>query len=269
MTADQLAAIIVTHNSSAVIVGAIETIDAADRACVRVFDNGSTDDTVARVRAAAVRAVELGENLGYAAAGNRAARAVDARVLCFLNPDCRASSATLRQGLEIVRAADAVCAAPVLDEGGETVPGRQPGYTAITIAAEVLACGYGRGPVAWMRRLPGYHDESWSWPHGACWFVDRRRFLDLGGFNQQFSTYMEDVDFGRRWHAAGGTVRQLDARVPHLARQGARVSASRRHQLLLRARLQYAREHHGAALSSALRVAVAPGLLARRVMWGS
>ena len=56
---------------------------------VVAVDNGSTDDTVARIRAAlpAVEVLELGDNLGYGAAANRAMAAHPADAYLVLNQD--------------------------------------------------------------------------------------------------------------------------------------------------------------------------------------
>src|ERR1700724_1583855 len=64
---------------------------------VIVSDNGSSDDSVARARAAypAVVVIENGANLGFAKACNIGARAATAPILFFFNPDARAMAGLL------------------------------------------------------------------------------------------------------------------------------------------------------------------------------
>ena len=88
----RFAVIVVHRNGAEILLRTLEAVEAAaDPARDEVFvaDNGSSDDSLARVRAAhpTVRIVENGCNLGYAAAINQAVPHSDSPFLLFLNND--------------------------------------------------------------------------------------------------------------------------------------------------------------------------------------
>ncbi|MBV9403430.1 MAG: glycosyltransferase, partial [Candidatus Eremiobacteraeota bacterium] len=98
--------IIVNWNDADNLVTALDSILAlpevkADRsfANIVVSDNGSTDDSLARVRqmyGARVVVIENGSNLGFAAGVNRAVERTTAPYIFLLNPDATAKAGALR-----------------------------------------------------------------------------------------------------------------------------------------------------------------------------
>ena len=158
-------------------------------------------------------------------------------------------------------------AAPALDDHGQTVPGRQPGYSRLKLAHDLMVLGQpcSQG-LAWMARLPGYHDKSWHWAHGACLFIKRDLFLSLGGLPTSYFMYMEDVELGLRLHQAGGRVVELPYTLPHLSAQGAKVTTARRRWLLARGRLKYAARHYGYFFAVGLGLITLPGVWAKGVL---
>lgn len=175
-----------------------------------VWDNGG-DDAVARLRLpdGRFRVEGRGENLGFAVANNRVARASAAEFLALLNPDSTADPDWLAR---LVAAADAhpravsigslqvrLGDAAVLDGVGDVWH------------AAGLAWRAGEGwPSA---RTPG--DGPILGPCGAAALYRRAAFLEAGGFEESFFCYMEDVDLALRlrmagwtsWRASGAVVR--------------------------------------------------------------
>lgn len=267
MGRDRLAVVIVTHRSEAAIGPCLAALPEQLLGRTVVVDNASDDATAERVLATRARLLRQDRNHGFAAAANRGAAAADGDAVCFLNPDCTISPEQLEEGRAAI-ADGAACAAPHLAEpGGALVPGRQPGYTALKLLADTLETNWGFArSVAWLRALPGHDDRTWWWPHGACTFVERDAFLRLGGFDERFFLYMEDVDLGRRLSAAGATIRQLDTIVEHRLGHGASVPRLQRLALLNRGRARYATIHHGRMLAVGLRLVAGPAMLARRAL---
>lgn len=263
-----LTIILVTHNSAEVLDRCLRGIDEGLRAQVVVVDNASRDQTLAVARQHGVRVIGNRENLGYAPAANAGARAADQPYLCFLNPDCSPSRDLFLQGLQALRSNARRCVAPVLDEGKSgAICGRQPGYTRLKLVADTVLTNYGDNWLCrWLQDWPGYHDSTWWWAHGACFFISRDFFLQLGGFDERFYLYMEDVDFGRRLSAAGGEVADLSFRLSHQRGTSCRVSAGRRLALLNLARIRYARENYGLATALALGLIALPAWALRAAM---
>ncbi len=249
-----LTIIIVTHDSAAALAPCLEAIGPALRDRVLVVDNGSADETVSRARAHGVAVIAQAANVGFARAANLAARTSNAATLCFLNPDCVPSPELFAAGAGAVEAGDRRCAVPrFLDEGGHTLAGRQPGYTRLKLLADMIVTNYGETAL-WrrIRHASGYDDPAWSWPHGACVFIGRRCFLGLGGFDERFFLYMEDVDLGRRLTSAGGSIHSLDHRLPHHRGQGSTIPRRRRVALLNAGRVRYAALRHGPVFAGLL-----------------
>jgi GT2 family glycosyltransferase len=89
-----VAIVILTWNNPDDTLDCLRTVTALDCSALTtiVVDNGSTDDSVARIRAAhpAVELIETGENLGYAGGNNvgiRHALDAGADAICILNND--------------------------------------------------------------------------------------------------------------------------------------------------------------------------------------
>jgi GT2 family glycosyltransferase len=155
----------------------------------------------------------------------------------------------------------------LVEGGSRVIEGRQPGYTTTKLLDDILSTNYGDSALCRrLRARPGYHDRSWWWPHGACLFIARRSFLDLGGFDDRFYLYMEDVDLGRRLATVGGEVVGLPVRVRHGGSEGARISPGKRRRLLNAARVRYAGLYHGRHWAAFLGLIAAPRSAAHAIL---
>ncbi|MGE0592607.1 MAG: glycosyltransferase [Vicinamibacterales bacterium] len=267
MSAGGLAIVIVTCNSASVIGRCLAALGPELCRAVVAVDNASADTSRDILRAAGARVLASPTNEGFARAANLGAREADAAVLCFLNPDCEMTPEVARAGEAALDGHVLACAAPDLLEPGGAVAGRQPGYSLSKLFADVVEGAYGGTAIRGvLRRLPGYDDASWSWPHGACVFVRRDTFLSLGGFPDTTFMYMEDVAFGWRLSRAGGEVVSLPHQVPHGGAAGAAIPVPARRRLLREARLQYAAARYGWIVAGLLRGVTIPGRLARRLV---
>jgi len=262
----ELSIIIVTYNSAGVIGACLDSLGPwAQRALV--VDNASSDQTADLVRSRGVKLLAMPVNVGFARAVNQGARAAQGEYLCLLNPDCMATPELFSLGLAALRAGDKVMAAPALEDHGQVIPGRQPGYSRLKLTHDLMALGWPWPQwLAGLSRRPGYHDRSWHWAHGACLFIRRELFLSLGGLPNEYFMYMEDVELGLRLHQAEGQVVELPYTLPHLTAQGAKVSTARRRWLLARGRLKYAAKHHGYFFAVGLGLLTLPGVWAKGVL---
>ncbi len=204
-----------------------------------VADNGSTDGSVEMIRneysnnVAAenptVELIETGSNLGYGRANNRAFKNAQGRYFCALNSDAEVQPgalSALRNFLDCHPAAGA--AGPQLlwpDGKPQESWGDDPHLSGIFWEQTFL--GAFRGAV---RRLlfgrlqkrgdncvqlldePRQVDQI----NGACLFARREAYAQVGGFNEIFFMYVEDVDINIRLRAAGWDVFFVpQARVKH------------------------------------------------------
>lgn len=172
----------------------------AERFEVLVIDHASVDGSAAAIRAAfpEVRLVEAGVNLGFAAGCNFGARASNAEFTAFLNNDARVEPGWLRALVDSVdRESGTVCtAAKILDWEGREVD---------FVEGHLVFHGFAR-QTHWRERVgPGSFQEPRPllFACGGAMLVDRLVFLDLGGFDERFWMFFEDVDLGWRLWIAG------------------------------------------------------------------
>lgn len=177
-----------------------------------VVDNGSADGSIEKARREYPFATydETGANLGFAAANNRAGRAAMGEWLVFLNPDAYADPDWL---VELVAASDRY---PWADAFGSTQvnaldPSRIDGAGDVF---HILGIPY-RGHFGWPAEKLPPEGECFS-PCAAAAMYRKSAFDRLGGFDERFFCYGEDVDLGFRLRLAGGRAVQVQgARVLH------------------------------------------------------
>jgi GT2 family glycosyltransferase len=266
MHAKDLSILIVTYNSRPLIgtllAGLARQLDGLDAEVVLV-DNASHDGTADAVAEHHpwVRLVRSAQNLGFAAGNNLAARHATGRVLLLLNPDALPARGCVARGLALMDSDPGVglAGARLLADDGATQPSARM-FPSLMQEAIVLSGLAARFPKSrWFGRL----DRTWAnpasaapvdWVPGAFALVRRDLFDQLGGFDERFFLYYEEVDLCRRIHAAGYRVQYWpELRVQHIggvsARTvaGATVARSGSQLTLWRARsgLLYYRKNHG------------------------
>jgi GT2 family glycosyltransferase len=162
-----------------------------------VVDNGSEDDSAELAAAAGARVLKMGRNLGFAAAVNRGIEAADTEWVAVLNNDVTLKPDWLAKLLEAAAQEDTWFATGKILQAGnhQLVDGT---FDEISRGGCASRCGSGKpdGP-AWnqMRHIRVA-------PMTAAIFR-RQLFRDLGGLDETFGSYMEDVDFGLRCALAG------------------------------------------------------------------
>jgi GT2 family glycosyltransferase len=164
-----------------------------------VIDNASPDPGDAEIAAGFpwMRLVRNAENLGFAGAGNQAARLARGRWLVLLNPDAFAEPDWLAE-LAAAAARHPKVAAFTSRQMIEGEPGMLDGLgDVMSITGIPYRGGY-------LNRDDGQAVEGEVFsPCGAAMMIDRALFLRLGGFDEDFFCYGEDVDLGYRLQLAG------------------------------------------------------------------
>ena len=159
-----------------------------------VIDNASPDAGDAEIAASfpGVQLIRNTENLGFTGAGNQGARLARGRWYVLLNPDAYAEPDWLA---ELVAASERHPA--VKSFTSVQMAEDQPGYLdglgdVMTIFGIPYRGGYLSRDVGQARE-----GEVFS-PCGASMMIDRALFQDIGGFDEDFFCYGEDVDLGYR-----------------------------------------------------------------------
>jgi GT2 family glycosyltransferase len=166
---------------------------------VVAVDNGSGDGSRAWLaeHAPEVRVLALGENTGFAVAANRGIAAARGEAVALVNTDVELDPAWLERALAAL-AADGVGAVAT-----KMVDLADPGV--LYDAGDVLR----RDGVCEQRGRFRADDGRWDAPgevFAACAgaaLYRRAAVLAVGGFDERFFAYLEDVDLGLRLRLAG------------------------------------------------------------------
>lgn len=136
-----------------------------------------------------------GSNLGFAEACNRLAAVCTSETVLFLNPDTEIRD--FRGAMEVN--GTRIVAPLIYSETGELQRTFGAARTLRREAAIRL--------LHWEPALlePGEPIPT-GFVSGAAFVVNRRRFLEIGGFDSAYFMYYEDLDFCRRWHESGGSI---------------------------------------------------------------
>lgn len=230
---------------------------------VVLVDNASRDGTAELVgrNYPWVRLLPSTANLGFAAGNNLAAHNANGRYLLLLNPDAIPAPGSIRRGIALMDAHPMVGmgGGELLDVAGLPQPSarmfpslRDELFTLSGLAARFPQNKY----LSRMDRRWANHeaDAQVDWIPGAFVFIPTSVFEELGGFDERFFMYYEEVDLCRRLRAMGRTVQywpQLKAM--HIGGasaktvENARVSraGSQLESWRMRSALLYYRKQHG------------------------
>ena len=226
-----------------------------------VVDNGSSDGSPAMVREQfpSVRLIANRENLGFARANNQAIAATATPYVLMLNSDARLAPGALQRLLACLEAsprAGLVGAHLRFPNGAfQDSHARFPNL----VSEALILSGLGRllyGP--WYPSFGPHADavpRVADWVGGACMLARRTALAAVGGFDEEYFLYGEEMDLCYRLRRAGWEVwYEPTARVLH-HREGSSV---RQHaaveERLYRGRLQFFRKHYGVTAARLLAV---------------
>jgi len=196
-----VSAVVVNHNGGKQILACIEHLDAQETAIqeIIVVDNGSTDGSLAETRRLCphVRIVELGQNMGPSIARNRGAQAARAATVLFVDDDVFLGPDTLTLLWRCRTESGAAAVTPRLVLTPDTSVIQLDGAEAHFVGTMQLRNGRKKTHEVGAGRQPiGAFSTS-------CVLIDRAIFLDVGGFDEMFFIYLEDLELGLRLHALG------------------------------------------------------------------
>jgi len=222
--AADISVVVVTHQSGPTLARCLAALKAQPAAGFETIlsDNGSTDGAARAASAAdpSLILLEHGANLGFAAGNNRAAEQARGRWLVLLNPDAYAEPDFLA-ALKAAAAAHPAVRCFTARQRMANDPSRLDGLgDAMTVIGFPFRGGFGQPDPGAMAEA-----EVFS-PCGAAMMIDRALFLELGGFDERFFCYCEDVDLGYRLRLLGERV--LLAPEAAVAHEGSVTTGGRR-----------------------------------------
>ncbi len=239
--------VVVAYRSAAHLRACVEGLAGEKDLNVVVVDNACPEDSPRTVADLPVEILEMGRNAGFAAACNAGARRGSGDGILFLNPDAVMTPHGVRvlAGRLAHDPARGAVAPRILVRTGETEPSmfRKPRLTSTF------------GEALFLHHM--FHDAQWpteqvrkgydraSAPEaliGAALLLRRTAFEHVGGFDEAFFLYCEDIDLCTRLREHGYTLLYEPAATARHVRGGS-TPTSHRAALRAESRIVYARIH--------------------------
>jgi N-acetylglucosaminyl-diphospho-decaprenol L-rhamnosyltransferase len=243
--AGRVRVVVVTYSPGAALATFLDTLATATTRDVDVVlaDNGSTDGAVELAAGRpGVRLLPTGGNLGYGRAANVGSAGGDEEWLLVANPDVEWGPGALDELLAATERwpAGGAFGPAILTPEGALYPSAR--------SFPSLSRGIGHALLGWWwprnRFTQSYRRErrdpveaTAGWLSGSCLLLRRAAFDAVGGFDERYFMYFEDLDLCRRLGEAGwASVYVPSAVVVHTGGHATR----RHHRAMLRA-------HHASA----------------------
>jgi GT2 family glycosyltransferase/glycosyltransferase involved in cell wall biosynthesis len=176
----------------------------ADDLEIIFIDNASSDGSVAWVRREfpEVRVVVNDGNTGFAPAVNQGAAIANGTYLALINNDAEADPSWLRAAVHELEADPTIAcvASKILRDDRQTVD-----YA----GGQLAFYGHGFAKDAYTADRNDATNRDTLFPSGGAMVARRRTFLDVGGFDESYFAFFEDVDFGWRCNVLGHRVRYV------------------------------------------------------------
>ena len=216
-----IAAVVVDHDAGPLLAGCVRSLLSEGGSPVVVVENGVAGSVAAALGQLArtgpaqpVRVVRPGRNVGFGAGVNRGLAALAGEAsppewILVCNPDLvvhEGALSALRQVLESEHAW-ALVGPRIFSETGEVYPSVR-NFPSFTDAAghALLALFNPENPFT-LRYNPGTPEgpvvTKAGWVSGSCFLARRSALEELGGFDEAYFMYNEDMDLCWRAHYAG------------------------------------------------------------------
>jgi N-acetylglucosaminyl-diphospho-decaprenol L-rhamnosyltransferase len=237
---------------------------------VVIVDNARGADRVAElvVDRPNGRYLDSGGGKGYAKAANLGVRTSTYEFIIFVNPDSRPTVDVFPALVTMLQDDPTIgsCSAVAVHDDGRPelgVGGWEPTLRRVFVHSFGLHKLLPSAGI-WAPPRVGEIVER-DWLSGTCMAIRRDAFLRLGGWDEQYFVYSEDMAFGRKLREAG--LRQVirgDIQVPHLSGSSGAASSTMS-RLRGAAMVMYLRQYHSAGAVALMRGLLLTGHLLRVV----
>jgi N-acetylglucosaminyl-diphospho-decaprenol L-rhamnosyltransferase len=251
--------VVVTADSREMVLGCLRHLSEPRIAKTVVVDNGSVDGTAQAIAEGfpSVEVLRLEKPEGLASAFNRGAARGSSSLLLFLNDDILAAEgaiARLAESLEGNPDVVAVAGRLIDPQSGATQLEYQPKRfpTPMTFLSSLAGLHrvwpHNPWTGAHLRRpLDERETVRVDQPSGACLLVRREAFEQIGGWDDGYSFWYEDVDLARRLRSKGAVLYVPAAVFGHVGGYSARrLSRAEVVERSYTGTLRYAEKHLGA-----------------------
>lgn len=230
---------------------------------VIVVDNASSDRSIEMLHAEFpnVRVIENRENVGFSRANNQALALAQGRYLFLLNPDTELRPNALQTLFDYAEANPRVgIIGPQLFYGDGTLQSsrrRFPTLATAFLESTKLQQWFPRNGVLtryYMRDTSDDATQPVDWINGSAMFVRREVYNQIGGFDEAFFMYSEELDWCYRAKQAGWQIVYLPmAQITHYEGKSSEQAVARRDINFNSSKIRFFRKYRGALVAETLR----------------
>ena len=226
--ADDVSAVVVDYHAGPALAGCVDSLRANGVIDVVVVENGEAGSTPPALEGRPVTLIEPGLNLGYGRGVNRGAAAAARRTyLLVSNPDVVAHDGAVAALVAFLDAhPDVAIVGPQIVRPDATVYPSHRVFPNVALAGlhALLAPVWPGNPATRAYRSPRA-DGSVDWVSGAFFVVRRDAFEQVGGFDERYFMFAEDMalcwELRRRGHGVAAVPAAVVTHVEGLSRQRA------------------------------------------------
>ena len=191
--------IIVSYNSEQTIDLCLLSINKShyERYEIIVVDNNSSDGTVQKIRKEYpnVNIIEKEENLGFSAACNEGVTHAEGEYLLFLNPDCLISENLISRFVSVVESDHVGGIGPMLIDGSGKELAESARNIPTLLSGLYHMLGWkSKGSGRYYANIEPGQLNKVDVLSGACLYIKRSIFHQIGKFDERYFMYGEDVD---------------------------------------------------------------------------
>jgi N-acetylglucosaminyl-diphospho-decaprenol L-rhamnosyltransferase len=263
--------VVVSYNSAAHLRACVEPLTRATSIEVTVVDSASSDCTLGTIADLAVEAVPLTQNRGFAHACNVGWRRGRAPFVLFLNPDATIDTGAIDRLARAAQDATVGVVAPKIVEPDGSLDFSMRRFPRLrSTYAQALFLHRLFPKAAWSDELVrdevAYsHPAKPEWVSGACMLVKREALERVGGLDEGFFLYCEDLDLCRRIRDAGFEI-AFEPTAIAVHEGGASAPRASLLPILAASRTRYAHKHQPRAAARLEQVGVALAALTHSVI---
>jgi N-acetylglucosaminyl-diphospho-decaprenol L-rhamnosyltransferase len=229
---------------------------------VIVVDSHSSDDTVEMVRAryAWVKLLPQTSNIGFTRGNNIGLRAAQGRYLFLLNPDTEMVGDALARMVSYLdnNPSVGVVGPHTLNPDGTTQSTCRRFPTPVTALLEstwLQGIAPRRALDRFYARDIGDTDTAdVDWVQGSALLMRRKVYAQIGGLDEQYIMFSEELDWCKRARTAGWRVVYLgSASIIHHGGKSTEQVSALKHIYFQESKLRYFRKYHGRYVAEGLR----------------
>lgn len=255
---------IVSHNTAQLLRRCLASFVPEAHGPVLVVDNCSTDGSVELVRREfpGVHIRTESDNRGYGAAANLAVRELGTNYVLLLNADTEIGRGTSEKIVEYLdRHPRVAVAGPRIVTASGT---HEPSVHRFPTPLPLLVEESGIRRLFRLGRRDEWRARPADWLLGAALAIRREAFDHVGGFDEAYFLYQEEVDLCFRLHAAGWEIHYAPvATVLHVGGASTSQQAAEAYGQYIRSTRRFARLWLSPARSVGVRVVLQAVLVAR------